>query len=431
MPFYTLGINHQTAPVEIREKMAFSAEQLDAALGQLQALPEVSEAVILSTCNRTEIYCNLDAATPDALLDWLASERAPDDPEVRERFYAHEQQDMVQHLLRVACGLDSMVLGEPQILGQLKSAYEQARARGAVGPVLHRLFQYSFSVAKQVRTDTAIGANPVSVAYAAVNLARQIFGKLEKQTALLIGAGETIELAATYLHDKGLGRMIVANRSQERAHDLASRFSGYAIGLDEIPAHLGEADIVISSTAAPNVILERPTVEAAFGKRRSKPVFMVDIAVPRDIDPAVAEMNDVFLYTVDDLHGVIDENRSQREKAAADAEEIITARAALFIDQLRTLDAVPLIQGLREHGEIEQRRALEKAERMLAAGKPTEEVMQWLASTLTKRLLHAPTASLREAAADSRNDIIRAAAELFQLDDKLDRKPLDEDGDAE
>lgn len=415
MPFFVLGINHQTAPVAIREKLAFNRAQLPDVLCALNSVPEVRETVVLSTCNRTEIYCELDQATPDAVLNWLAAERVADDPSVRERFYAHKEKHVVKHLLRVACGLDSLVLGEPQILGQLKQAYDDAKAAGTVGPVLHRLFQYGFAVAKQVRTETAIGANAVSVAYAAVNLARQIFGNLDKHTALLIGAGETIELAANYLNDRKLKRMIVANRTQERAHDLALRFKGYAIGLNEIPDHLGEADIVIASTASPDTVLTRKMVEQAFIGRKHRPVFMADIAVPRDIESSVGEMSDVYLYTVDDLQNVIEENRASRQQAAAEAEDIIEARAQFFLDQLRSLDAVPLIQALRERGQSEQQQALRKAERMLASGKPADEVMRWLACTLTNRLLHAPTANLRNTLSENRADILRAARELFGI----------------
>jgi len=418
MPFFSLGINHQTAPVEIREKLAFNREQLPAALQELGSLPEVQEVIMLSTCNRTEIYCALDSTTPAPVLDWVAGARATDDPGVRDRFYAYEERDVVRHLLRVACGLDSLVLGEPQILGQLKQAYDDGCAAHTVGPVLHRLFQYAFQVAKQVRTETAIGANAVSVAYAAVSLARQIFGDLSKHTALLIGAGETIELAASYLDDRGLGRMIVANRTVTRAQELATRHRGYAISLDELPDHFGEADIVISSTASPDIVLKRETVETALRKRKHKPVFMVDIAVPRDIEASVAELADVYLYTVDDLQNVIEENRAGRAQAARDAEEIVNARAQVFIEQLQSLDAVPLIQGLRRQGEHERDRALEQARRMISAGRSAEDVAAWLANTLTNRLLHTPTSGLRQAALEGKPELIRAARELFGLDEK-------------
>ncbi|HEX7029867.1 MAG TPA: glutamyl-tRNA reductase [Gammaproteobacteria bacterium] len=417
MPFFILGINHQTAPVDIREKLAFNREQIPDALGELVRLPELEEAVVLSTCNRTEIYCAINGASPAPVLDWLAAARAGDDPSVRERFYAHEERDVVRHLLRVACGLDSLVVGEPQILGQLKQAYDDANAANTVGPVLHRLFQYAFQVAKQVRTETAIGANAVSVAYAAVSLARQIFGDLSGSTALLVGAGETVELAAHYLCDRKLGRLIVANRTVARAQELAARHRGYAIALNEIPAHLGEADIVISSTASTEPVLTRAMVETAVRGRKHKPVFMVDIAVPRDIEAAVGELADIYLYTVDDLQHVIEENRASRAQAAADAEEIIDARAQMFIEQLQSLDAVPVIRDMRALGETERDRALEQAHRMLAAGQPPGEVMKWLANTLANRLLHRPTAGLRDAAANGDADVVAAARELFGLDE--------------
>jgi glutamyl-tRNA reductase len=418
MAFFTLGINHQTAPVDIREKLAFNRAELPAALQALDALPDVEEAVLLSTCNRTEIYCALTHDDPAPVLDWLASARADTDPTVRDRFYAYREETAVRHLLRVACGLDSLVIGEPQIFGQLKQAYDDAREHGNVGPQMHRLFQFGFSVAKQVRTETAIGANAVSVAYAAVNLARQIFGDLDGRTALLVGAGETIELAASYLHDRKLSRMIVANRTAARAQELASRFKGYSIALDEIGAHINEADIIVASTASPDIILTRATVEKALAGRRHRPIFMVDIAVPRDIEASVGELDDVYLYTVDDLQGVIEENRASREQAAADAEEIVAAKAQRYIEQLQHLDTVPTIRALRDKGEMEKQRALEKAERMLAAGKPTEEVLAWLANTLTSRLLHGPTSSLRDASDDMREDVVRAAKELFGIDNK-------------
>ncbi|HEX7046634.1 MAG TPA: glutamyl-tRNA reductase [Gammaproteobacteria bacterium] len=429
MPFFILGINHQTAPVDIREKLAFNREQLPEALHALAGVPELEEAVLLSTCNRTEIYCAIDGASPAAVLDWLAAARANDDPAVRERFYAHEERDVVRHVLRVACGLDSLVVGEPQIFGQLKQAYDDANAAGTVGPVLHRLFQYAFQVAKQVRTETAIGANAVSVAYAAVSLARQIFGDLTKSTALLIGAGETIELTAQYLSDRKLGRLVVANRTVARAQELAAKHRGYAIALNEIPAHLGEADIVISSTASAEPVLTHAMVKTAFKGRRHKPVFMVDIAVPRDIEAAVGELSDIYLYTVDDLQHVIEENRASRAQAARDAEEIIDARAQMFVEQLQSLDAVPVIRDMRVIGETERDRALEQARRMLAAGQSPEEVMNWLANTLANRLLHRPTAGLRQAALDGDTEVVKAARALFGLNEQVEeRRKKEEEG---
>lgn len=417
MPFFTLGINHQTAPVDIREKLAFNREQIPEVLRALRELPEVEEAVILSTCNRTEIYCELQEDRVERILEWLAATRIDDDPTVQERFYTYRDADTVRHLIRVACGLDSLVLGEPQILGQLKDAYDDARAAGTVGADMHRLFQYAFQAAKQIRSETAIGASAVSVAYAAVSLARQIFGDLSGHTALLIGAGETIELAASYLGHRAIGRLIVANRTVARAQELAARYNGFALALNQIPEHLADADIVISSTASPDPVLRRAEVEAALAARRRKPIFMVDIAVPRDIEPSVGELEDIYLYTVDDLHNVIEENRASREQAAKEAEDIVAARAKMFIDRLRALDAVPVIRGVRSAAHAQKQRAVEEAKRMLAAGRSPEEALEWLGHTLTNRLLHAPSANLRQAAQEMRLDIVQAARELFDLDD--------------
>jgi glutamyl-tRNA reductase len=397
MPLVSLGINHQTAPIEVRERLTFAPDAISGALRELRARPGIAEAVLVSTCNRTELYCALDDGAEVALVDWLLAHRSADDPEVRARLYRHHDDDAVRHLLRVACGLDSMVLGEPQILGQLKDAYETAAGAGSVGPQLNRLFQRCFAVAKQVRTDTHIGANPVSVASAAVGLARQVFGTLAERTALLIGAGETIELVTRHLRSHGLGRLVVANRSLDRAHDLATRHGGYAIALGELGAHLHEADLVISSTAAPEPVLRAATLRDALARRRRRaPVLVVDLAVPRDVEPEVAALDDVFLYTIDDLKGVIDDNLRARRAAADDAEQILDAEVALFADALRALDAVPVIRALRAFGEDEQRRTVAEARHQLEAGRPAPEVLEWLAHTLANRLLHAPSANLKE-----------------------------------
>ncbi|MCG8433687.1 MAG: glutamyl-tRNA reductase [Gammaproteobacteria bacterium] len=419
MPFFALGINHNTAPVEIRERLAFDAAATPGALDDLIIASPAAEAVILSTCNRTEIYCELsEYRDGTGVIDWLCARQVADDPTVRERLYSHYDNDVVRHLLQVACGLDSMVLGEPQILGQLKQAYDVAKSARTVGPSLNRLFQYSFSVAKQVRTDTSIGENAVSVAFAAVSLARQIFGKFTDQTALLIGAGETIELTAHYLHEKELGRLVVANRSLDRAHDLAARFNGYAIPLTELHAHLGEADIVISSTGSPEPILLRETVTNALEGRRHKPVFMLDIAVPRDIDSAIGELEDIYLYTIDDLREVIKENLRSREQAAGKANEIIDARASQFETSLRVLDAVPAIQQFRGTAENERDRTLQQAKAMLKAGKSMDDVLEFLANTLTNRLMHNPTTELRNAAGRGDAELIAAFRRLFNLDEE-------------
>lgn len=423
MPFFTLGISHLTAPVAVRERMSFTPEQIPASLRAILALPGVREAIILSTCNRTEIYAEVEGEGGEALARWLAAERSADDPEVHTRFYRHQGDAAMQHLFRVACGLDSQILGEPQILGQIKDAYELARGEAsgsAAGQRLHRLFQFSFAVAKQVRTDTHIGDNPVSIAYAAVRLARQVFANFDKLTVLLIGAGETIELAARHLHEQGTRRMVIANRTVSRAHELAGQFQAYAIGLDEIAAHLGEADIVIASTGSPEPILHKRDVEAAFRGRKHRPLLIVDIAVPRDVAADVAGMEDVYLFTIDDLHKVVEENLRSRRVAAQEAETMIHAHVSRFNEQLRGLEAVPAIRALREHAASLRDQTLEQARQRLAQGEAPEQVLRFLADTLSNRLMHAPTARLRQAANEGQEQLIREIHTLFGLDGKDD-----------
>lgn len=416
MALLTLGINHQTAPVEIRERLTFAPGRTPEALRALTRLPGVTEGVIVSTCNRTELYCTVEDGHDAGIVEWLLTYHAADDPDLRSRLYSHLDDHAVRHLLRVACGLDSMVLGETQILGQLKESFEQACANSAVGPQLNRLFQRCFSVAKHVRTDTAIGANPVSVASAAVSLARQVFGGLEQRTALLIGAGETIELVVRHLRSQGLGRLVIANRSLDRAHELAVRHDGYAIALDELGAHLHEADLVIASTAAPEPILLEHTMRDALARRRGGPVLIVDLAVPRDVEASIARLPDVFLYSIDDLRGIIDDNRRARSRAADDAQQIIDAEVTLYAADLKALDAVPAIRALRSHGDEVRRRVLAEAQHMLESGRSAPEVLEWLAHTLANRLLHAPSANLKELAKDDAR-AIRTVQRLFGLED--------------
>ena len=414
MLLLTLGLNHKTAPLEIRERLAFGPDIVVGALRSVVESAGVGEAVILSTCNRTEIYVAGDASACRRLREWACAFHGLDPHAVEPYLYEHTGKAAVEHLMGVASGLDSLILGEPQILGQVKTAYQTAVDSGTAGKLLCRLFQHTFSVAKQVRTDTAIGSSPVSVAFAAVSLAKQIFADLEAQTALLIGAGETIELAARHLSQHGIGRMIVANRTVERAHQLAEQFDGYAIALTEVPGHLAEADIVISSTASPLPVLGKGTVESALKRRKHRPIFMVDIAVPRDIEPEVAELDDVYLYTVDDLEEVIDENRRSRQEAASQAEEIIDRQADEFVAWLRSLDALELIQGYRAQAESARDDVLERALRMVQNGKPADEALQFLAHTLTNKLLHTPSTRLREASSAGETELLQAADQLFR-----------------
>jgi len=411
-----LGINHKTAPVDIREKVAFSPDTLDAALHDLLACDAVSEAAIVSTCNRTELYVGVDNESDQSVIEWFRNFHNLSAEELDPYLFNHTENAAVQHVLRVASGLDSLVLGEPQILGQIKDAYQKASAAGAIGQQLNRLFQHTFAVAKQVRTETAIGASPVSVAFAAVSLAKQIFADVSKHTALLIGAGETIELVARHLHEQGIHKIIVANRTVERAQELAQLFDGEAIALANIPERLVNADIIISSTASQLPILGKGAVERALKARKHRPIFMVDIAVPRDIEPEVSELNDVYLYTVDDLQEVIEEGRQSREEAAKQAEEIIENQVEHFMGWLRSLEAVDTIRAYRQQANQLRDEALQHAERQLASGKDPHQVMGELARTLTNKLIHQPTAQLNRAAYEGRNEILTNARNLFGLD---------------
>ena len=421
MTLFAFGINHKTAPLEIRERVTFGPEDLGGALRDLAHNNSVREAVILSTCNRTELYCGLDGSNGTRVaLDWFKAYHHLSDDDFRPYLYAHQTQGTVRHVLRVASGLDSMVLGEPQILGQVKDAYQRAREYGTVGKRLGKLFQHSFSVAKQVRTDTAIGSSPVSVAFAAVRLARQIFDRLSDQTALLIGAGETIELAARHLRENGVKRLVVANRTVERAQGLANELGGYAIALADIPAHLAEADIVISSTASPLPILGKGSAEQAVRQRRHKPILMVDIAVPRDIEPEVGELDDVYLYTVDDLRDIVDEGLRSRQEAAVQAEEIIDLQVSHFLSWLRAQEAVDSIVAYRRQAEQDRDEVLNKARRLLAKDQPPDKVLEFLAQTLTNKLIHNPCAELRNASAAGDEATVRTALRVLGVSQPTD-----------
>jgi len=417
MAFIALGINHKTASVDVRERVAFTPAQLAEALQQLCRHTDSREAAILSTCNRSELYLEQDSPGVDAVLQWLADYHRLSLDELRACAYVHQDESAVRHMMRVASGLDSLVLGEPQILGQMKTAYAVAREAGTVGPLLGRLFQATFSTAKAVRTDTAIGENPVSVAFAAVSLAKQIFSDLQRSQALLIGAGETITLVARHLHEQGVRRIVVANRTLERGRLLAEQVGGQAIMLADIGQELAGSDIVISSTASQLPILGKGAVERALKQRKHKPMFMVDIAVPRDIEPEVGELDDVYLYSVDDLHEVIEENLKSRQGAAQAAEELVATGADDFMLRLRELAAVDVLKAYRQQAERLRDEELAKAQRLLANGGDPLEVAAALARGLTNKLLHAPSVQLKKLSADGRFDALAVAQELFALDE--------------
>jgi glutamyl-tRNA reductase len=412
MSLFALGLNHTTAPLPVRERVVFHVEKLFDALGELTRERSASEAAILSTCNRTELYLSTDQ--PQTAAEWLAHYHRLQPDELQPYLYTLPQAEAVRHTFRVASGLDSMVLGEPQILGQMKEAVRAAESAGTLGTVLHKLFQKSFAVAKEVRTTTQVGANSVSMAAAAVKLAARIFPSLKDQKVLFIGAGEMIELTATHFAAQAPARITVANRTLERAHALAHRFGGRAVELRELAAQLHEHDIVVSCTASSLPILGKGLVERALRARKHRPMFMVDLAVPRDIEAEVAELDDVFLYTVDDLQGIVQGNLDARRSALEQAEAIIETQVGQFMHWMAARDAVPLIRALRDQGEAARRLELERALRHLQRGDDPKQVLEALSQGLVNKLLHAPTQALNEAAAAERRELAALIERLYR-----------------
>lgn len=426
MALVIAGINHTTANVDLREKVAFPPEVVARAIHEARQLDKVEEVVIISTCNRTELYLNLDAdpdtgpvdcaAFEDTVVSWLANFHQLEPVELRDSSYFHWNEDVVRHLMKVCCGLDSMVLGEPQILGQIKSSYAVSRELEAIGTQLDNAFQAAFSIAKEVRTDTAIGENPVSVAYAAVSLAQRIFSDLPSLNALLIGAGTTMELVARHLKEKGLHQIIVANRTLERAVELGTRFAGHGVLLSDIPEQLVRADIVISSTNSQLPLLGKGAVEKAFRHRRHRPMLLIDLAVPRDIEAEVGEIPDAYLYTIDDIGSVIEDSVKSREQAAAQAEFIIDRGVSDYLKHQRSLGAVATLRAFRGKAESIRTAELEKALRALVKGDSAETVLTNLSRAITNKLIHAPTVSLKQASSEGRLELLQLLQELYELD---------------
>ncbi|HEX5802990.1 MAG TPA: glutamyl-tRNA reductase [Azospira sp.] len=413
MALFTLGINHHTAPLSVREQVAFNADKLAHALSDLTTAQVVREAAILSTCNRTEIYCAAD--NPETAVDWLVRYHAIERGAIEPYIYTLPQREAIRHAFRVASGLDSMVIGEPQILGQMKDAVRTAEEAGTLGTHLHKMFQRAFAVAKEVRSTTAIGANIVSMAAAGVHLAERIFENIADQRILFVGAGEMIELCATYFAARQPKELVIANRTLERGRALAERFGGSVMRLDEIGDRLGHFDIVVSCTASPLPIIGLGMVERAIKARRHRPMFMVDLAVPRDIEPEIGELDDVFLYTVDDLAQVVESGLESRQAAVVEAEAIIAAQVDTFIAWLETRDAVPLIRSLRDSAERMRWHEMEHALKLLAKGENPEKVLDQFAHRLINKFLHAPTQALNAADAVDRESLRQAAARLFHL----------------
>ncbi|HWI36062.1 MAG TPA: glutamyl-tRNA reductase [Burkholderiales bacterium] len=413
MSLFALGLNHQTAPLAVRERVVFHVERLSEALAELKQ-KLAREAAILSTCNRTEVY--IAGEEPVAIAQWLARYHQFEPDGLRPYLYTLPHEQAVRHAFRVASGLDSMVLGEPQILGQMKEAVRSAESAGTLGTVLHKLFQRSFAVAKEVRSTTQVGAASVSMAAAAVKLAARIFPSLKDQSVLFIGAGEMIELCATHFAAQGPARITVANRTIERAEKLAHRFQGSAMELKALPEHLHEYDIVVSSTASSLPILGKGLVERALRARRRRPMFMVDLAVPRDIEPEAGDLDDVFLYAVDDLAQIVSANVDARRSAVAQAEVIIDSQVSQFMHWMQSRESVPLIRTLRTRADELRREELERAQRMLARGDDPAKVLEALSQGLVNKLMHPPTQALNETAGEERRALARMLARLFRLE---------------
>ncbi len=412
MALFTLGINHRTAPLSVREQMAFHAEELRRALTDLVSDGRVHEAAILSTCNRTELY--FQAESPQGAIEWLAKYRRLTHLEIEPYLYTHPEREAVRHAFRVASGLDSMVLGEPQILGQMKEAVRIARESGTLGTILNKLFQNSFAVAKDVRSTTAIGANIVSMAAAAVRLAERIFERIADQKVLFIGAGEMIELCATHFAAQKPKKIVIANRTIDRGRALADRFGATAIRLEDVGERLAEFDIVVSCTASQLPIIGLGLVERAIKARRHRPMFMVDLAVPRDVELEVGELGDVFLYTVDDLAQVVESGMESRQTAVLDAETIVAARVESFLLWLQTRETVPVIRSLRDTAERTRRHEMEHALKLLAKGDDPAIVLDHLSHRLTNKFLHSPTQALNRAEGD-RGELQALVTRLFNL----------------
>ena len=428
MSILAYGLNYRTASVELRERVAFPEDYVTDALIQVKRdVAGVEEAAIISTCNRTELYCALHPEAEPDLSAWLARYRPVSTSELEDASYTHWDQDAARHQIRVAAGLDSQVLGEPQIMGQVKAAYETARACGTLGPELRLLSQIILRTAKEVRTRTDIGRNPISVAYAAVSLAQQIFSDLSTKRALLLGAGETIGLVAEHLASQGIGHMAIANRTLVNAELLASKYDADSMQLTDVAERLAEFDIVIGSTGSSLPVVGKGAAEAAIKMRRRRPIFMVDIAVPRDIEAGVGELPDVYLYTIDDLSAIIEGNIAQRRQAAASAETYVHEGAKLFLRESRVQKDQALLRAFRDQAKAIQAESLARAKKDLQRGTDPERVIERLSNDLTNKLIHAPTMAIRDASADGRADLLDYLRILYDVDTDSDHSQNQEE----
>ena len=433
MALVLVGINHNTANIEMREKVAFPPEIVESALAEIYALPQIAEVVIVSTCNRTEIYLDFAEGDSEApagdelsqnrqlvdrqaeIVAWLSKFHGLEVGGLEQCSYSYASEDVVRHLMKVSCGLDSMVLGEPQILGQIKSAYAVSKDQEVVAQSLGRAFEEAFSIAKQVRTDTAIGENPVSVAYAAVTLAERIFSDLPSLSVLLIGAGRTIELVVKHLVEKGVSKIVVANRTLDNALEIANRFDAHGVLLSDMPEQLIKADIVVSSTNSQLPLLGKGAVERALKHRKHKPMLLVDLAVPRDIEAEVSEIADAYLYSIDDISDVIEDGVKSRADAAAQAKSIIERGVEDYRKALRSLNVVSTLRAFRDKADAIREKELERALKALEKGESAEAVVSSLARSLTQKLVHSPSVQMKKASAAGRDELLELTAELYEL----------------
>ena len=411
MDLVALGLNHQTAPVDLRERVSFGPDDLAPALSALVRTGPARECAIVSTCNRTEVYCS--TSDPQGVVQWLAAFHRMSHTDLEPFVYALRQEKAVAHAFRVASGLDSMVIGEPQILGQLKQAVKAASQAGTLGSVLHKLFQRSFSVAKEVRSRTDIGSSSVSMAAAGVRVAERIFPSIAEQSLLFVGAGEMIELCAAHFCGRSPRRAVFANRTLERAQELAERFSGESAGLHELPEIVAQHDIIVSCTASPLPLIGKGLMERALRARRHRPVLIIDLAVPRDVEPEVGRLGDVFLYTVDDLGKIVRQGLDLRQAAVAEAEGIISRGVGEFMRWLSARDGVPAIRAFREQAEAIRRHELDRAMRALARGEAPSVVLESLSVGLTNKFLHGPTHALQGADGEERERLAGMISTLY------------------
>lgn len=416
MSLIACGINYKTAPLTLRERVAVPTHALISALRDLSNATQLHEAALLSTCNRTEFYC-VDIE-PTVLLNWLSDYHSLALAELEPYFYTHIQEAALDHMLRVACGLDSMILGEPQILGQMKQAFASASQAGLIGNQLNQVFRHVFNVSKRVRTTTAIGINPISIAYAAVQLAKHIFSDVRQNTALLIGAGETIELAARHLQEQGVKRLMFCNRTEAGAKQLAERYQGEAFVLEALPTILYHADILFAATASPLPILGKGMIEQALKLRKRRPMLMIDLAVPRDIEPQVANLEDVYLYNIDDMQHIVAQNLNQRLDAAKQAEEIIALEIVEFARWQRSFVAVDTIKDYRAQINQLRNHYLAKGQKSLAQGHDPLQVLDAITRAFANQIMHQPCKQLRVTGGEGQTELIDFARQLLGLETK-------------